>query len=317
MFSLILEEILNESVVSIDDINDAIDNHKRVILNYKTKGEDKALGPRIAEIYAYGLTKAGNPVIRAFEPYGDTTTRVPQWKFFRLDRIIGWKETKQRFTRPANEYYKGLGEFNPNGDESMSIVYKVAKFGNEKVDNIDYDVAQPKKKDDVYRTDSEKEITKRYEKLKQQLDNPITLSDLKTSDSFNSLKKDTSLSSNEPKTKQDNRPSEPSYKDEVTKSLEPLRNKIANARKIDISKVPGYNKKYGNKNNEIERMRQKIGNTEQPIPFGELNKKLSQNDTPIQSSEPSYKDEVTKSLEPLRNKIANARKIDLNKIPKR
>ena len=125
------------------------------------------------------------------------------------------------------------------------------------------------------------------------------------------------MSSNEPKTKQDNRPSELSYKDEVTKSLDPLRNKIANARKIDLSKVPGYNKKYGNKNDEIERMRQKIGNTEQPIPFGELNKKLSQNDTPIQPSEPSYKDEVTKSLDPLRNKIANARKIDLNKIPKR
>ena len=61
--------ILNESV-SIADVNDVIDRHKRVIINYHTKGEDKNTGARVVEVYAYGLTKAGNPVIRCFQQIG-------------------------------------------------------------------------------------------------------------------------------------------------------------------------------------------------------------------------------------------------------
>ena len=70
------------------------------------------MSDRIIEVYAYGLTKAGNPVIRAFQPYGDTSSRVPSWKFFRIDRIIYWKPTKQIFTKPASDYYKNIGNFN-------------------------------------------------------------------------------------------------------------------------------------------------------------------------------------------------------------
>ena len=103
MFSKIIDEILAESV-SVSDINDAIDNHKRIIINYHTDGEDNATGARVIEVYVYGTTKAGNPVIRAFQPYGDTTSRVPSWKFFRLDRISDWKDTQQRFSRPASDY---------------------------------------------------------------------------------------------------------------------------------------------------------------------------------------------------------------------
>ena len=82
-----INRILLSESVSINSVNDAIDTHTRIIINYHTKGEDIATGARIIEVYAYGLTKAGNPVIRAFQPYGDTTSRVPSWKFFRLDRI--------------------------------------------------------------------------------------------------------------------------------------------------------------------------------------------------------------------------------------
>ena len=128
MLYQLLEQILLDESVSINDINDAIDNHKRIIINYHSKGEDVATGARVIEVYAYGLTKAGNSVIRAFQPFGDTTTKVPSWKFFRLDRISAWKDTGQIFSSPASDYYHGLGEFNPNDDRSMSIVYKIAKI---------------------------------------------------------------------------------------------------------------------------------------------------------------------------------------------
>lgn len=145
--------MLNESV-SEDEINDAIDNHKRVIINYHTKGEDKNTGARVAEVYAYGLTYGGNPVIRVFQPYGDTTTRVPGWKFMRLDRISAWQTTEQTFDTPANERYPGLGDFNSFGDKTMLVVYKIASFGNEQITN-DNNPKEPKTKEDVYKTDTE------------------------------------------------------------------------------------------------------------------------------------------------------------------
>lgn len=121
--------LLNESV-SINDVNDAINGHNRVIINYRADNAGEHSGPRIIEVYAYGLTKSGNLVIRAFQPYGDTTTKIPGWKLFRLDRIASWKLTNQTFDEPPISYYNSCGKFNQNGDNSMSIIYKVINFNN-------------------------------------------------------------------------------------------------------------------------------------------------------------------------------------------
>ena len=123
----ILCDVLNEGV-SIKEINDAINSHCRVIINYHTNGKNKRIGPRIIEVYAYGLSQSGNPVIRAFQPYGDTTTRIPSWKLFRLDRISTWRKTNQHFEHSADFYYNNVGKFNSEGDGSMSVVYKVSNF---------------------------------------------------------------------------------------------------------------------------------------------------------------------------------------------
>ena len=131
----VVRSLLNENTVSVSDVENAIENHNRIIIDYNSKGDPSNSGARVIEVYAYGLTKAGNPCIRAFQPYGQTTSRVPSWKFFRLDRISAWKPTKQIFNRPADFYYKNLGDFNPNGDETMSIVYKIAQFDEEKTIN--------------------------------------------------------------------------------------------------------------------------------------------------------------------------------------
>lgn len=240
----LLAEILLEESVNAQEISDAIDNHERVIINYHSDGKDNATGARVIEVYAYGLTKAGNPVIRAFQPYGDTTSKVPSWKLFRLDRIDSWEKTGQKFTEPASDYYPGMGNFNPNGDRTMGVVYKVAQFDD----------------GDVYRTDAEKRVMR----TKQQIDNPININNLNKPKQ--NPPKEPKLKDEEPKTdtyktpqerNADNLRNQPEpapqqqeephveeptqddvYRTDTERGMEELRNKIANASKIDLSKIP-------------------------------------------------------------------------------
>lgn len=275
--------LLTESV-SVDEVNDALDNHKRVIINYRSKGEDKNTGARVIEVYAYGLTKAGNPCIRAFQPYGDTTSRVPSWKFFRLDRIIEWKPTEQTFDRPADFYYKNLGNFNPNGDETMSVVYKVAKFGNDQIPQVSVN-DDPKTKEDVYKTDSET----RMERLRQQLNNPIKLSDIKLGDAFKQAKP-TPKPTGEPKTKED------VY---TTSKTQPLTQNNPNTTE----------KKPEEKQNNLDRLRN-ILKDKQPISLSDLNKKMKE-EPQERKWQDVFSQEAEKDLEQMnKNDAINQRRRD-------
>lgn len=274
LFENILKKILLTESVSINQVEEAIDNHVRVIINYHSNGDDKNTGARVIEVYAYGLTKAGNPCIRAFQPYGDTTSRVPSWKFFRLDRISAWKPTKQTFSHPADFYYKNLGDFNPNGDETMSVVYKIAQFTDEN-DTPQISQSQPKTKQDVFKTDTEQ----RMERLRQQLNNPITLSDIKTGDAFKQFSNDTPTISG-PKTKQDVLGTPTSkqpeiYKTDTERGLERLRQQLQNPKKIDLSKFERKPKTEQEKERELKKLRQIL--TDKPISLNDLNKKMKEN----------------------------------------
>lgn len=281
MLSRLLAEILNESV-SMSDINDAIDNHKRVIINYHTKGKDDATNARVIEVYAYGLTKAGNPVIRAFEPYGDTTTRVPAWKFFRLDRISNWKPTEQQFSRPASFYYKGLGDFNAEGDETMSTVYKIAQFDNDanmiinKNKGVDIDK-------NSYKTDTELGM----ERLKQQLNNPINIKDLE----------------NTPQQQQTttpiDTPKDDVYKTDTERGMERLKQQLNN---------PQYVDQYREKE-EVDDLRKKLGDTSEPMSLQDLNTRLSSKDN-------VYTTDTERRLARLKQQVDNPQYIDLTKVPK-
>lgn len=121
LFGDILTAALLCESASVENVTRAMDNHAKVIINYHSEGKDEHSGARVIEPVAYGLTKAGNPVIRAFQPYGDTTTSTPNWKFFRLDRISYWEETKSKFDRIPDF---DMGELNKDGDRSMSVVIK-------------------------------------------------------------------------------------------------------------------------------------------------------------------------------------------------
>ena len=123
----ILQNVLLKESVSSDSVNDAIDNQYQVIINYSDE-ENHAPKKRIIEPYAYGLSKAGNEVVRAYQYNGDTYRGIPKWKLFRLDRIQSWNPTDKHFNMSPRERGWDAEEYNSNGDKTMSIVYNQVSF---------------------------------------------------------------------------------------------------------------------------------------------------------------------------------------------
>lgn len=301
--SQLLQEALLTESVSVDDVNSAIDSHNRVIINYKSKDGDEANGARVIEVYAYGLTKAGNPVIRAFQPYGDTTSKVPSWKFFRLDRITDWKPTEQTFSEPASDYYRGLGDFNPNGDGTMSTVYKIATFGDE-VEGLDTkdENSGPKLKSDVFKTDTEKQMAR----TKEQLKNPITLSDLKAQQGF----KDQKIVNTAPKGPVTKSAETEPYKTPTERGMQRLKQQLNNPLKIDLS-----NFEKQNNGNEKEKLHKALGNTSEKMTVDDFNKRLMGLNN--NNEKELYKTPTEQGIENLRQQLENPEKIDLSKFNKK
>ena len=284
--------ILNEGV-SNDEINDAINNHKYVVITYE--GDDGTHnGSRMIQPVAFGCTTAGHPVVRAFVNFGDTKTSVPRWKYLRVDRISSWRETDKTFDEPA-------ALFNPNDDRTMSVVYNIAKFDGDNGSEMKTPTSSPKKKSDehpnVYRTETERKL----EKLRKQVQNPLTLSDFKTNNAFDS----TSIGSNNqsgPKRKSDaKKGSDSVYTDEYNYNVfdnslsasgsKAKRNgnyyfqkrnngKFTKGSLLDDEEVDDSKETndYLNTNHEndrtIEDLRKLIGDTSKPISLRDLQDKL-------------------------------------------
>lgn len=306
----ILKEMLITESVSIEDVNSAIDNHERIIVNYHTNGEDKNTGARVIEVYAYGVTKAGNPCIRVFQTYGDTTTKVPNWKFMRLDRITAWKPTGQIFDRPADFYYKGLGKFNPNGDETMSVVYKIIDFNNNSSQHTQNGPIT-KQTEEPYQTDTER----RMQRLRQQLDNPIKLSDIKDKNGFRSY--DTVPSG--PQTKNQKPKEDDVYRTDTERGMERLRQQLE--KPIYIQDVnPSVRQK------ELEDLRKKLGDTTGPITVKDLNNRLAQKPEEIATASQTqqtpkeddiYRTDTERNMDRLRQQLDNPQYIDLSRFKRR
>lgn len=132
----IFKKVLEEAATP-QQVTDAIKKRYEVKIKYGDEKE-KGGGQRLIQPVAYGTMKgSGNPVIRAFQPFGDTKTKVPHWKMFRLDKIEDWKPLKNRhFDDPSKgQFAKGKynvtgaeGAYNPNGDKSMEQVFITADF---------------------------------------------------------------------------------------------------------------------------------------------------------------------------------------------
>ena len=132
----ILHNILQESVTP-NEVNDAIDNKLQVIINYSDE-ENRAPQKRLIEPYAYGMTKNGNAVLRAFQYSGDSYRGTPKWKFFRVDRIQSWQPTAQHFNAQPKERGWDAPPYNEQGDNSMSTIFNQVKFDYDATSNNPY-----------------------------------------------------------------------------------------------------------------------------------------------------------------------------------
>ena len=148
----LLREILAEAFLiredaSVDAINNAVNNMHPV--NSVYNGPSGAgNGERVIYPVAYGLSTAGNPVVRAFQPQGSTSSEVPAWKFFRLDRIKKWENDNSRTFNPAE-----LNGFNENGDEQIETLYAISPIGDAKAEKM------PEKKPEAEPQKPEKILT--------------------------------------------------------------------------------------------------------------------------------------------------------------
>lgn len=129
-----LKDLIVE-VASIDAIVDSIKQKKRVIIYYEGD-EPGGKGLRIIEPVCYGYSKAGNPVLRAWDVEGSSHRAylgkkpLPSWRMFRVDKIINYKPTMENFNEVRPDY-------NPRGDKSMTRVIVNAVFDNQPEQNIE------------------------------------------------------------------------------------------------------------------------------------------------------------------------------------
>ena len=127
--SLILE------VASVDSIVNAIKNKDKIIIYYDGD-EPGGRGLREIEPVCFGYSKADNPVLRAWDMEGASHRAylgekpLPSWRMFRVDKIINYKPTMEKFNEPRPNY-------NPRGDKSMTRVIVNAVFDNQPEQNIE------------------------------------------------------------------------------------------------------------------------------------------------------------------------------------
>ena len=113
-------------VSSRDQVFDAIKNKRVCVINYNGD-EPGGKGLRVIEPVAFGLSKKGNAVLRAWDREGASHTAykgekpLPGWRFFRLDKMDFIRPTQETFDTPKPDY-------NPNGDKSMERVFINAVF---------------------------------------------------------------------------------------------------------------------------------------------------------------------------------------------
>jgi len=110
-------------------VEDAIDKKQRIRIYYMGDEGDVS-GYRNIEPYVLGLSKADNPILRAWQINGVTDSESPMWKTFRLDKIREWRPFPNYFFDTPRDRYEtsSAPEYRENGDDSMTVIYKQAKF---------------------------------------------------------------------------------------------------------------------------------------------------------------------------------------------
>lgn len=170
---ILLTEINSSKLERV--IINSIKKMRRLRINYDDTKGGKGKMQRYIFPVAYGLTKAGNKALRAFQTTGSTKRGVPKWKLFRLDRIYSYAIGKNSF----KEYAQKLIDngFNISGDKSMTTIFAISPLANSDVQvstTTDTTYDGPSIKNDIApKTSSQKKIkpkTRRFVSQKQQSD---------------------------------------------------------------------------------------------------------------------------------------------------
>lgn len=125
LYNLLNNLILEEA--SRSEIQDAIEKHQTIRLYYEGD-ETEVRGWRWVEPYVFGVSLAGNDIIRVFQVEGVTDTEQPAWKTFRTDKISRWIKTPKIFFQPISDRDPSVPRYRENGDDGMITIYKQARF---------------------------------------------------------------------------------------------------------------------------------------------------------------------------------------------
>ena len=128
LYNTIKQLILEKS---FEQISNSVRNKNLVTIYYD--GEDNGgKGLRVIEPFCFGVSKAGNAVIRAWEREGASFTAqkgeqpLPGWRLFRVDRIGSYNvDPRDTFNEPRPQY-------NPN-DKGMKSIKLCANFEMEEI----------------------------------------------------------------------------------------------------------------------------------------------------------------------------------------
>lgn len=127
----LIDELLKKKVnlaVASDRVEKSIRDRNRVIMYYNGPDEG-GKGLREIEPVCLGTSRAGNPVVRAWEIRGASASAergelpLPSWRLFRLDRITTYALTGDIFNVPRPD-------FNFVGDRGMRSVKLIAEYGD-------------------------------------------------------------------------------------------------------------------------------------------------------------------------------------------
>lgn len=137
------KHILNEITSQAENrIKDAINNVLRVRIVYNDKkpnviSSTRGYATRYILPVAFGLTKSGKKVVRAYQTFGSTKRGAPKWKLFLVDNIVSWNNGKKSFKDYKNALIN-LG-LNLDGDKHMTTIYAITPFANDDVQISTYD----------------------------------------------------------------------------------------------------------------------------------------------------------------------------------
>lgn len=117
------KQFLKESSNNTEElIKKSIQNRNTILFYYEgDKNIDR--GYRWVEPVAFGISKKGNKLLRAFQikEHPSKSGHIPMWRLFRVDRISKISTSLKKFNRVRKGY-------NPDGDRGMSEVIINTKF---------------------------------------------------------------------------------------------------------------------------------------------------------------------------------------------